>query len=287
MTAQSTIAAESRVAGVPLVHLEAVRKEYAVRGAAPFVAVDDVTLDVHTGETLAIVGESGSGKTTLTRLLLGLLEPTSGQVTINGVDLAGCGRRQLLGIKREMQVVFQDPYSSMNPRMRVSDIIGEPLVTHLSEYRGRSGGRARVTRVSELLEAVGLEAAAADRFPHEFSGGQRQRISIARALALNPKLVILDEPTSALDVSVQAQVLELLAQLQRDLGLTYIFVSHNLAVVGQIADRVAVMRAGAVVELSDAAQLFEHPEQEYTQALLSAVLEPDPSLGRRRRATAA
>jgi oligopeptide transport system ATP-binding protein len=270
----------------PLARLTDLRKEYRNGGGAPFVAVDDVSLDIRPGETLAIVGESGSGKTTLTRLLLGLVAPTAGSVEIGGKDIARLDRAGWSAVRREMQVVFQDPYSSMNPRMRVGDIVAEPLVTHRKETRGRRGREARTARVAELLTSVGLDPSAAGRYPHEFSGGQRQRISIARALALRPRLVVLDEPTSALDVSVQAQVLDLLERLQRELGTAYVFVSHNLAVVRQIADRVAVLRSGALVELAGTAELFDSPREPYTRALLDAVLEPDPTLVRRRRVVA-
>ncbi|MBB4684231.1 ATP-binding cassette domain-containing protein [Amycolatopsis jiangsuensis] len=260
-----------------LVEIRGLRKEY---GAA--AAVDGVDLDVRTGETLAVVGESGSGKTTLTRLLLRLAEPTAGSVHFDGADLFALPAARLRKVRREMQVVLQDPYSSMNPRWRVTDVVAEPLVTHERGMRGR-GGRAKLReRVGELLDAVGLPPQVQDRYPHEFSGGQRQRISVARALALRPRLVVLDEPTSALDVSVQAQVLDLLADLQGRFGLTYVFVSHNLAVVQQIADRVAVLRAGKVVELAPARRLFAAPEHEYTRALLDAVPNPDPRQARRR-----
>jgi ABC-type glutathione transport system ATPase component len=260
-----------------LVEIRGLRKDYGALSA-----VDGVDLDVVAGETLAVVGESGSGKTTLTRLLLRLLEPTAGTVRFDGDDLSALPPRRLRKVRRQMQVVLQDPYSSMNPRLRVTEIVGEPLVTHDAASRGRRG-RARVReRVAELLDAVGLPPQVQDRYPHEFSGGQRQRISIARALALQPRLVVLDEPTSALDVSVQAQVLDLLAGLQQRLDLTYVFVSHNLAVVQQIADRVAVMRAGKIVELAPADELFRAPSHEYTRSLLDAVLNPDPRLARRR-----
>ncbi|TCO54115.1 ATP-binding cassette domain-containing protein [Actinocrispum wychmicini] len=264
-----------------LVELHRLRKEYG-----SLVAVDDVSLAVEEGETLAVVGESGSGKTTLTRLLLRLLQPTSGQVLFDGRDLFALPPAELRGVRREMQVVLQDPYSSMNPRMRVTDIVAEPLVTHDRALRGRRGRVAIRKRVGELLDAVGLRPDVQDRYPHEFSGGQRQRISIARALALHPRLVVLDEPTSALDVSVQAQVLDLLADLQSRLGLTYVFVSHNLAVVQQVADRVAVMRSGKLLELAPAAELFATPAHEYTRALLDAVPDPDPRRARLRRASA-
>ncbi|MFE9252802.1 ATP-binding cassette domain-containing protein [Streptomyces sp. NPDC007088] len=265
----------------PLLVLEGLRKEFGGRPGS--VAVDDVSLSVREGETLALVGESGCGKTTLTRLLLRLLEPTAGTVRFDGADLHALGPAQLRRVRRQMQVVLQDPYSSMNPRMRIVDIVAEPLVTHEPQARGR-GGRARTReRVGELLEAVGLDASIMDRYPHEFSGGQRQRVSIARALALRPRLVVLDEPTSALDVSVQARVLDLLADLQRRLGLTYVFVSHNLAVVQQVADRVAVMHRGRVVEIGEAAQVLTAPVHPYTRRLLDAVPVPDPARARRPR----
>ncbi|MEV0072662.1 MULTISPECIES: ATP-binding cassette domain-containing protein [unclassified Amycolatopsis] len=259
-----------------LVEIRGLRKDY---GAVS--AVDDVDLDVVSGETLAVVGESGSGKTTLTRLLLRLAEPTAGSVRFDGADLATLPAARLRKVRREMQVVLQDPYSSMNPRLRVTEIVGEPLVTHERGLRGRRGRTRLRARVDELLDAVGLAPEVQDRYPHEFSGGQRQRISIARALALEPRLVVLDEPTSALDVSVQAQVLDLLAELQSRLQLTYVFVSHNLAVVQQIADRVAVMRAGRIVELASKQRLFSAPEHEYTRTLLDAVPDPDPRRARR------
>ncbi|MFI5628880.1 ATP-binding cassette domain-containing protein [Streptomyces sp. NPDC051664] len=259
----------------PLLEIAGLRKEFP--GRPPIVAVDDVSLTVREGETFALVGESGCGKTTLTRLLLRLLEPTAGSVCFDGTDLLALNGAALRPLRRQMQVVLQDPYSSMNPRLRIADIVGEPLVTHEEWARGRRG-RAKVRdRVGELLDSVGLDAGILDRYPHEFSGGQRQRISIARALALEPRLVVLDEPTSALDVSVQARVLDLLAELQGRLGLTYFFISHNLAVVRQIADRVAVMRQGRIVESGTADQVFTAPEDAYTRRLLDAVPVPDPS----------
>jgi peptide/nickel transport system ATP-binding protein/oligopeptide transport system ATP-binding protein len=276
--------------GAPLLELTDLHKEFGGgRRGRGVAAVDGVSLSVHEGETLALVGESGCGKTTLTRLLLRLTEPTAGSVSFDGRDLGTLTPGELRGVRREMQVVLQDPYSSMNPRLRIADIVAEPLVTHDPAMRGRRGGApARLReRVGELLESVGLDAGIRDRYPHEFSGGQRQRISIARALALSPRLVVLDEPTSALDVSVQAAVLDLLATLQREHGLTYVFVSHNLAVVAQVADRVAVMRAGRLVEVGDAASVFTSPKDPYTRELLDAVPDPDPRRARQRRAEAA
>lgn len=271
-------------AGKVLLELVDLRKEFGARTVN--VAVDDVSLRVHEGETLALVGESGCGKTTLTRLLLKLLEPTDGSVHFDGQDLAALSAAEMRSVRRQMQVVLQDPYSSMNPRMRVTDIVAEPLVTHDPAARGRRA-RAQVReRVGELLESVGLNAGVQDRYPHEFSGGQRQRISIARALALDPRLLVLDEPTSALDVSVQATVLDLLAELQQRLGLTYVFVSHNLAVVGQIADRVAVMRRGRLVEVGNTQAVLRTPQHPYTRQLLDAVPVLDPRRGRRGAETA-
>ncbi|MFD7795046.1 ATP-binding cassette domain-containing protein [Streptomyces sp. NPDC059759] len=265
--------------GNVILELVDLRKEFGARTVN--VAVDNVSLRVHEGETLALVGESGCGKTTLTRLLLRLLEPTAGSVHFDGQDLADLSAADMRSVRRQMQVVLQDPYSSMNPRMRVTDIVAEPLVTHDPALRGRRA-RAQVReRVGELLESVGLNAGIQDRYPHEFSGGQRQRISIARALALDPRLLVLDEPTSALDVSVQATVLDLLAELQQRLGLTYVFVSHNLAVVGQVADRVAVMRRGRLVEVGSTAAVLRTPQHPYTRQLLDAVPVLDPRRGRR------
>ncbi|MFE3515606.1 ATP-binding cassette domain-containing protein [Streptomyces sp. NPDC059166] len=265
----------------PLLELEALRKEFDGKAA-----VDDVSLSVREGETLALVGESGCGKTTLTRLLLRLLEPTSGSVRFDGTDLSGLDKGAMRAVRRQMQVVLQDPYSSMNPRLRIADIVAEPLVTHDPRARGRRGRAYARQRAGELLVAVGLDDTILDRYPHEFSGGQRQRISIARAIGLEPRLVVLDEPTSALDVSVQARVLDLLTDLQQRLGLTYVFVSHNLAVVQQVADRVAVMRGGRIVETGTAHQVFTAPAHPYTRQLLDAVPVPDPTKARRARRSA-
>ncbi|AGP61145.1 ATP-binding cassette domain-containing protein [Streptomyces rapamycinicus] len=258
-----------------LLELDGLTKEFTGPGATRTLAVDEVTLTVEDGETLALVGESGSGKTTLTRLLLGLLDPTAGTVRFEGHDLAGLSAAEMRALRAGIQVVLQDPYSSMNPRMKVTDIVAEPLVTHDVTYRGRRARTRLRERVGELLESVGLPARLQDRYPHEFSGGQRQRVSIARALASSPRLVVLDEPTSALDVSVQSQVLDLLAELQRQHGLTYVFVSHNLAVVRQIADRVAVLRRGRVVECGETAAVLGAPRHPYTRELLAAVPRPD------------
>lgn len=240
-------------------------------------AVEDVTLAVQPGETLALVGESGCGKSTLGRTVLHLMSPTSGQVLFEGQDLAALAPNRLRELRRHMQIIFQDPFSSLNPRMTVASIVGEALQVH-GLVRSR---RERDGRVAENLERVGLRADVLARYPHEFSGGQRQRIGIARALALGPRLIVADEPVSALDVSIQAQIVNLLRDLQRERGLTYLFISHDLRIVEHVADRVAVMYLGRIVELGPRDAVYAHPAHPYTQALLSAVPVPDP---RRKRA---
>jgi oligopeptide/dipeptide ABC transporter ATP-binding protein len=242
-------------------------------------AVDGVSFDVIRGETLGIVGESGCGKSTTARLLLRLLEPTSGVIEYEGRDIAGLSRKQLTPMRRKMQMIFQDPYSSLNPRKTVGSIIGEPFVIHDIDRNEAT----RKKRVQDLMEQVGLNPEHYNRFPYEFSGGQRQRIGVARALALKPELIVADEPVSALDVSIQAQIINLLRELQGELGLTIVFIAHDLSVVRHMCDRIAVMYLGKVVELANADDLFSHPRHPYTGALLSAVPVPDPILARQRR----
>ena len=242
-------------------------------------AVDDISFAIPEGQTLGLVGESGSGKSTTAYAALQLLRPTAGSVRFDGRELTRLRGEELRRVRREMQIVFQDPYASLNPRMTVGRIVAEPLQTH-----GIGTRRSRGASVARLLELVGLDASYTNRYPHEFSGGQRQRIGIARALALNPKLVICDEPVSALDVSIQAQILNLLKDLQRDLGLTYLFIAHDLAVVRSMSDTIAVMQEGRIVEQGPAEQVYRRPQSDYTRALLAAVPVADPARMQRRKA---
>jgi oligopeptide/dipeptide ABC transporter ATP-binding protein len=266
----------------PLLDVESLKKYFPIRKGllgrevARVHAVDDVTFSVREGETLGLVGESGCGKSTLGRTVVRLLEPTAGSVVFEGRDISKLGTRALRPMRRELQMVFQDPYASLNPRKRVGSIIGTPLKIHGVERAERR------QRVQELLETVGLSPEHYNRYPHEFSGGQRQRIGVARALALRPKLIVADEPVSALDVSIQSQMLNLLDDLQQELSLTYIFIAHDLGVVRHVSNRIAVMYLGKIVELSPAEELYQRPIMPYTEALLSAVPIPDPDLSAQR-----
>jgi peptide/nickel transport system ATP-binding protein len=242
-------------------------------------AVDGVSFDISEGETLGLVGESGSGKSTTGYCVLQLIKPTSGSIRFMGQELTEIGREELRHMRREMQIVFQDPYASLDPRMTVGGIVAEPLEVH-----GIGTRRSRTETVRRLLDIVGFNPNFTNRYPHEFSGGQRQRIGIARALALNPKLIVCDEPVSALDVSIQAQILNLLKELQRDFSLTYLFISHDLAVVRTMSDRIAVMNQGKLVEIGTAHQIYNEPKDEYTKALFTAVPVPDPRRQRERKA---
>jgi ABC-type oligopeptide transport system ATPase subunit len=267
---------------MPLVEVSRLVKQFTrgggfLRRGTTITAVDDVSFDIEEGETFGLVGESGSGKTTTGRCLLRLIEPTAGSVRFAGEDVLALSAGDLRRTRRRMQIVFQDPYSSLNPRMRARQIVEEPLIIH------RLGGRGeRRDRVAELFALVGLEPAHLDRYPHEFSGGQRQRIGLARALALHPSFLVLDEPVSALDVSVQAQVVNLLMDLQERLKLTYLFIAHDLRLVEHICTRVAVMYLGRIVEVGPTAALFAAPQHPYTRALLSAIPAADPDAPRRR-----
>jgi oligopeptide/dipeptide ABC transporter ATP-binding protein len=268
---------------LPLLDVRNLKKYFPVRRGvlsrivANVQAVDDISFTIQKGETFGLVGESGCGKTTTGRAILRLVEPDSGQVRFEGEDLLKLNAGLLRQRRRDMQIVFQDPYASLNPRMRIRTIIGEPFAIHKTLR-----GSARDDRVAELLRVVGLDASALDRYPHEFSGGQRQRIGIARALALNPKLIVADEPVSALDVSIQAQITNLMADLQKQFGLTYLFISHSIPVVEQLSNRIGVMYLGKLVEVGTAEQVCLNPKHPYTQALISAVPVPDPDVKRQR-----
>jgi oligopeptide transport system ATP-binding protein len=250
---------------MPLVEIRNLTKIYP---RTEVRAVDNVCLDIHSGETLGLVGESGSGKSTLGRLILRLIEPTAGSILFDGRDLLAASPTEMRRLRRDMQIIFQDPFASLDPRFTVEQIIAEPLIIH-----GDAGDAAVRTRVAELLRAVGLDESALRRYPHEFSGGQRQRIGIARALALRPKFIVCDEPVSALDVSVGAQIVNLLAQLQRDFGLTYLFISHSMPVVRYLSTRIAVMYRGQIVEVGPTEQITERPAHPYTKSLLEATPE--------------
>jgi oligopeptide/dipeptide ABC transporter ATP-binding protein len=271
-------AAPATQPGGPLVRLEHVVKEFPVKSGSLFTrsrervhAVSDVSLDVRRGETLALVGESGCGKSTLARCLMRLHDLTAGSVEFDGHDISTASQAELRPFRRRMQMVFQDPYGSLNPRRRVGSIIGDPFAIH-----GLANGADRVKRVQELMQLVGLNPEHYNRFPGDFSGGQRQRVGIARAIALRPDFIVCDEPVSALDVSIRAQILNLLDELQEEMGLTYLFISHDLSVVRHVSDRVAVMYLGTVVELAPVRDLFGHARHPYTRALLSAMPAPDP-----------
>jgi oligopeptide/dipeptide ABC transporter ATP-binding protein len=276
--------APSAAAAPPVLEVTNLKKHFVIqkgflrRTSGHVFAVDGVSFSIGAGETLGLVGESGCGKSTVGRTVLRLIEPTDGSIKIDGEDITRLGKVELRPYRRQMQIIFQDPFSSLDPRMSVGDIVGEPLRVH-----GIARGKDRSARVAALFERVGLRRAQMANFPHQFSGGQRQRIGIARALALSPKLIIADEPVSSLDVSIQAQVLNLMIDLQRELGLAYLFISHNLAVVEHISHHIAVMYLGRIVELTDKKTLFTAPLHPYTELLLSAVPVPDPAIKRKKR----
>lgn len=277
MTAMPAIARQEHSLGDEILRIEGLVKHFPIvkgflrRKVGAVKALDGVDLALRQGETLGIVGESGCGKSTLARCILRLLQPTAGKIWFEGREITHIGREEMRAVRKDIQIVFQDPYASLNPRMTVRDIVGEPMIVHKLNVKNRQH------RVAELLERVGLSPEHASRYPHEFSGGQRQRIGIARALALDPKLIVCDEPVSALDVSIQAQIVNLLEDLQAEKQLTYIFIAHDLSVVRHISDRVMVMYLGKTMEVAEQQELYERPLHPYAQALLSAVPIPDPS----------
>ena len=271
------------MAETPLLEVKHLKKHFPIKGGVfsktigYVYAVDDINFTLEKGETLGLVGESGCGKSTTGRTILRLIEPTDGAINFEGQDITNLDKSAMRALRREMQIIFQDPYASLNPRMTVGSIIGEPLEIHKI-----AKGSEKEERVASLLQKVGLRAEDMRKYPHEFSGGQRQRIGIARALALNPKLIVCDEPVSALDVSIQAQVINLLEDLQAEFGLSYLFIAHNLNVVEHISNRVAVMYLGQIVELASDEELYKNPQHPYTEALLSAVPIPDPTVKKKR-----
>ncbi|MDA0699986.1 MAG: ATP-binding cassette domain-containing protein [bacterium] len=283
---EAVAAPKAPAAGAPkadLLQVRGLKKYFPIHGGvfsrvvANVKAVEDVSFDIKRGEVVGLVGESGSGKTTAGRAILRLIEPTAGEIVFEGVDVAKLPKSKMREYRKEMQIIFQDPYASLNPRMSVGDIIGEALTIH-----NLAKGKAKEARVADLLERVGMNAGHMRRYPHEFSGGQRQRIGIARALAVDPKFIVADEPVSALDVSIQAQVVNLLQDLKEELGLTMLFIAHDLGVVEYISDKVIVMYLGRIMEIAPAKELYRNPVHPYTEALLSAVPIPDPTIKRER-----